>query len=583
MADGLNRFFQNAGDQLNDALGNPRAGQLPGFNDPGHPSNKHVNNRTGPPDGKAMVSLKETLIDKTSNQRPGFTPVEYYKTVSSDWTGGDPEFKVIPPSTSEMRNTNDIYKSLASSDGEYDKYGDVSTSDFKFKLDYDNAETVLQSFETATNLNSFEQSKSRIWNYDEGDYITPHDNEDPVYFGFDIVIDVDASPLLNGALEEFLLGEWSNGLDDEVSSRIEIYYEFVRELSKYFRFSRRVTFNGIEPNSIFKTDFNSEEFRKNKFYYVKSIGGLDKLSESNTPGKHNAFVDYMNDLLTLGFYEDTTLNMGTLYTLYKSLYWSRLRGKSICPENLLRFDMKLNISELRNFVSVKKGASVEENLSKLEILRSNLSKYEYKVYECQFFFSKATHPDSIDLGSKPEVTDKWEIQLAYKNADMAFIRYNPGQEVFKEVNNHQVNPQPLGTSVDIPQRAGFITNTGNFKLKDVSPNGSVMGPEGDNITPGATLDDFANNQRSSAASRLLNGLKNAALQEAQRQLNTQFSLVNDSIDQIRNSFGIGRMSEPTNVYQSQIVDGISNQFFFDVRNSLRDFGGDTLSGFITGG
>jgi hypothetical protein len=582
MADGLNRFFETAGNKLSDAMGNPREGAPPGLNDPNHPSNKHVNNRTSSPDGKGMISMKETLSDKTKQQSPGFTPIEYYKTVGSEWSEGDPEFKVLPPSTSEMRNTLDVYKSIAGVDGDYDNYGDISTGDFKYKLSQDQAETVLQSYETATNINSFDQSKSRIWNYDEGEFISNHDNEDPVYFGFDIVIDVLNSPLLNGELERFLLGEWSNGLNDEITSRLEIYYEFVRELSKYFRFSTRVNFVGSEPESIFKTDYNLEGLNKNKFYYVRAITGLDRLSENNTPGKQKAFVDYLTDNLTLDFYEDTTLNMGTLYSLYKMLYWSRLNGKSLCPENLLRFDMRINICELRNFVSVKKGASVEENLSKLEVLKANLSKYEYDVYECQFFFDKATHPDSIDLSNKPVSTDKWTTQISYKYSNMSYLRYNPGKEVYRVITNEGINVLRDG-SVIIPRRDGFVESAGDYKLKDVSPNGSVIGPDDSTLTPGSTLDDFAKNQKSSAASRLLQGLKAAALNEAQRQLNTQFSLVNRTIDELRSNLGIGRMSEPTNVYQSQIMDGVSNQFFFDVRNSLRDFGGDTLTNAITGG
>jgi len=582
MADGLNNFFQTAGNKLNDAIGNPRAGQRPGLNDKNHPSNKHVNNRTGNPDGKGMVSLVETLTDKTKSQSPGFTPIEYYKTVSSEWSGDSPEFKILPPDTSEMRNTLDAYKSLAGTDGDYDNYGDISTSDFKYKLRADEAGTVLQSFDTATNINSFEQSKSRIWNYDEGDFISNHDNEDPVFFGFDVVIDVDNSPLLNGNLEEFLLGEWSNGLDDEMSERLVIYYEFVRELSKYFRFTRSIDFIGSEPESIFKTDYGIEGENRNKFYYVRGVSGLDNLSEGNTPGKQKAFVDYLSENLTFEFYEDTTLNMGTLYSLYKKLYWSKINGKSLCPENLLRFDMKINVSEMRNFVQIKKGASVEDNLSKLEMIKANLSKYVYYVYECQFFFDKPVHPNSIDLSTKPVSMDKWSTQISYKYSNVSFVRYNPAKDTYKELYDYSIFPQPINPSVVIPRRNGFILNVGNWKLKDSSPNGSVMKVnEGDTRTPVA-LESYSKDQKTSATSRLLNGLKNAALQEAQRQLNTQFSLINNSLDQLRNSMGIGRMPAPTNVYQSQIVDGVSNQFFFDIRNSLRDFGGDVLTNTITG-
>ena len=77
------------------------------------------------------------------------------------------------------------------------------------------------------------------------------------------------------------------------------------------------------------------------------------------------------------------------------------------------------------------------------------------------------------------------------------------------------------------------------------------------------------------------------LVEAQGQINKRFALLNDSLDKIRNASGIGKMSQPTNVYQGY-YDGVSKQsglstrFFYDIHNSLRDFGGDQL-GSITGG
>jgi hypothetical protein len=81
-----------------------------------------------------------------------------------------------------------------------------------------------------------------------------------------------------------------------------------------------------------------------------------------------------------------------------------------------------------------------------------------------------------------------------------------------------------------------------------------------------------------AGELLLKNIKKSALNEAQRQLNNQFRLVNNSLDKIRSSFGIGRMREPTNVYSNLP----NSQFFFDVKNSLRDFGGDVLGGLLGG-
>jgi hypothetical protein len=60
--------------------------------------------------------------------------------------------------------------------------------------------------------------------------------------------------------------------------------------------------------------------------------------------------------------------------------------------------------------------------------------------------------------------------------------------------------------------------------------------------------------------------------------------LNDSLDRIRNQFGLGRMPAPTNVYfptQNTGPYGQSN-VFFDVQNSLRNFGGDILTGLIGG-
>jgi hypothetical protein len=73
-------------------------------------------------------------------------------------------------------------------------------------------------------------------------------------------------------------------------------------------------------------------------YYLKKVAGLKNLSESNTGDTKKYLVDYRKDLITLDFNEDVTLSIGTLAHLYKLLYWSKPNGKSIIPENLLRFN-----------------------------------------------------------------------------------------------------------------------------------------------------------------------------------------------------------------------------------------------------
>jgi hypothetical protein len=83
----------------------------------------------------------------------------------------------------------------------------------------------------------------------------------------------------------------------------------------------------------------------------------------------------------------------------------------------------------------------------------------------------------------------------------------------------------------------------------------------------------------SALTSLGKNLKKALLSEGQRRLNDQFRLLNNAIDKVRDSFGLGRMSAPTNVYD---IPPNGGRLFFDVKNSLRNFVGDSLSNSIFG-
>ena len=70
------------------------------------------------------------------------------------------------------------------------------------------------------------------------------------------------------------------------------------------------------------------------------------------------------------------------------------------------------------------------------------------------------------------------------------------------------------------------------------------------------------------------GLKRAAINEVNRQIITQAALLNKTIDNIRNSVGLGRMSEPTNVYTG------TNAFRNDVINTLRNALGNSVKSFF---
>lgn len=577
MADSLNNFFNQLGGNLSDRLGNPVAGRRPFVESSGNVRVPFLSptvrlsdvysldgggisrtNESNPVAGQGSKSplkqLSQTKRDgNTFLQKPGFTPIEYYKVEDG--------YRIKTPEgiKSSQENYNDFKSSFGN-------IGDERMSDFRFTLD-----DYVKFNYSKNDIEASDGSNNDDFRFSQ--YLgTPYDNEDPVYFGFEVILNVDTSPLLNGELESFL-NDPQFSQHDEVVSRRPLIEEFKNELQKYFKLTR---------------DIGDTNVRRR--YYVRSLTGLGHLVEKNNSiGKPTSFVNYGTDKITIKFFEDTTLNLGKLASIYKLLYWSRLRGKGIIPENLLRFDCEIIVSELRNFVRVKKNDDI------LEYLRSNLNRYRYQVYECQLFFDKMTHPDMIDMTTALKQTDSYEVGVFFKYSTMVFETYDP-ENLWKRYHNNVVDP--LGGRIPVPSMLDYnetLTNI-EYRLGEYSRETSEVVDSGDltienlrrntergiynsiNLPIPETVDNFRRSNLYSAATKLAENLKTAVLNEAQRRLNDRFRLVNDTIDRIRNSYGIGRMREPTNVYN--ITQ--QNLFFFDVKNSLRDFAGDTLSGLIGG-
>ena len=256
---------------------------------------------------------------------------------------------------------------------------------------------------------------------------TPYENTDPVIFGFEIIIDLVNSPLLNGSVEDFIDSFPYVG---EIAARRKVMADFRQQFLKIFK--TRGTFKigpdkptaSIKTSNYANTDSPSQFFSNGKpaymSYYLKKVGGLEKLIEANTPDKNKSLVDYRKDLLKLTFTEDVSLDMGTLAYLYKLLYWSKPNSKNIVPENLLRFNCDIVISEVRHFNRVRKGVTNGD----LEVVKDNLSRYIYTLNECQFWFDQPAHDSDVDLGSI-KTYDDFVVTMDYKYVTSKFERWTP--------------------------------------------------------------------------------------------------------------------------------------------------------------
>lgn len=558
---------------------------------------------TQPTTKSSSLGLSETTRSGgTRIQQPGFTPISYYRT-------SDGQALVVPP----QNKVRTFDESLKSSKDSFIKSGDSAHGSFKYTLDDYNLFNP-----DGANTNPWEktidQNPLRLQRYPG----TPYDNEDPVYFGFEIVINTLSSPLFNGELEEFI--DKFGADNSEIEYRRPLINQFKNEMKRYFRFDTEMgVAEKYNPDElIWTTNLTGVVPKKflpeNRIYYVKKVGGLDKLTESNGPDAPASFINYPTEKLTITFYEDVTLNIGTLASLYKSIYWSRLRGKSIIPENLLRFDCEIILFDLRNLVRMKKTNNI------LEYFKDNLSRYKYKVYECQFWFTNLPHPNDVDMSQVPTTFDNYTIDINYKFSTMQFERYDPTSLMYKimynvdgsisdgpdnnkeALGNHdglvnsnlESSSQPYLSEIPIPEVGDIFrpVSTDDLELAKQEDKNSIYRSNfvkngSSDLLQGSLFrrsiyeqipkEDFeiptGSDRIYSATEILIQNLKRAGLREAQRALNERFRLLNNSLDRVRNSFGIGRMTAPTNVYD---ISNNGSVFFFDVKNSLRNFGGDVL-------
>jgi len=292
--------------------------------------------------------------------------------------------------------------------------------------------------------------------------------EDPVMFGFDIIIRANQSPLFSNVLKDsvknFLDSESAKN-NNELIHRKKIWEDFKKNFFQFFRSDI------LEHRSINSNENGNDDNPSNSrfYYYLKKVSGLNSLIEANNGESYKQFVDYGKDKITLEFYEDVTLRVGRMANLYKNLYWSRINGKTLIPENLLRFDCDIIISEVRNFAKVKKILN-KENIGKeeLQIVRDNINRYVYTLYECQLFFDKVGHPEDINLSEPPNVFESFSVGFTYKFSTLRMDVFNPISDKYDVINNAMYNPYEI-TNFDMYLNKKQTIDQENNKINKVEP------------------------------------------------------------------------------------------------------------------
>lgn len=208
--------------------------------------------------------------------------------------------------------------------------------------------------------------------------------EDPTYLIFHLKIDEDSSPLFDGKNSAMsFIDRYSN--ISEIENRKPILLTFQRNLKEIL----------------------------NKKYYINSIGGLDKLV--------NKMAKYGDDILTITLSEDVALRASLLAELYNNLSYSYKNQRYLIPENCLRFDLMLEITDMRTFNIVNKvdGQYVSTT-------NTNPPRMIYTLHDCNFnFFKSKAFEDNIAMAGfgAALITNASNIKfdIKYKSVEKEFV------------------------------------------------------------------------------------------------------------------------------------------------------------------
>lgn len=219
--------------------------------------------------------------------------------------------------------------------------------------------------------------------------------EEPLYLGFEVFFDTD-SP--------FFVGNNDTDINSEVASTNSIKYFFQKYQQIediYWRYSLWTEFKN-RLFSIFEINTQREMSNKyNKPYYINKISGLNLLNKK--------IIKYGEDKISITLNEDVRMIAWYISELYNNLTYSYKNKRWMVPENLLRFNMHIKISDIRNFaMPYKEGDQIKYKLSPKSTIM-------FTLHDCSFnFFDSYNFADELVMAGidapKPSASElKFDI------------------------------------------------------------------------------------------------------------------------------------------------------------------------------
>lgn len=287
--------------------------------------------------------------------------------------------------------------------------------------------------------------------------------DDPTYLGYNVKIVAEDSPLWNYGYGFEEIGQTGTALYfinkygftiGEIGQRKPILIEFLTRFENIFG----------------RTLYNNTS--KYKSYYIETIAGLDKLMAK--------MVKYEEDKLTLTLSENVSLLATYIAELYNNLCYSYNHQRYVVPENCLRFDLLVEITDIRIF----KNYAQDDNGNITSSINSNPPKVIYRIHDCNFDFSQTKpHPEAISMGGYGSAPDKTPRNLTFDIKYKSITREFSSPLIDKSYTLHNKASQILNNSI--------LSNTQYFASDIYSSN---------KMTTKKEQDEFSNSEKIKAAS-----------------------------------------------------------------------------------
>lgn len=244
--------------------------------------------------------------------------------------------------------------------------------------------------------------------------------EDPTILTFTIEFDENNSPLFKEDILQFIglrRNEFQGddgivsleGLNFSLSTNIGGLYDQIENILNEFKSAIRDFFTPYQSKSSGNIS--------SKSYYITSISGVSELDKVWT-GSGKGF-EFELSRLKLKMREDVKLSARNLYFLYNSLRQHRRSGKMLIPENLLRFNMWIRISEIRNFTSLRFAVEDGANRDIIDAIKRDVTAIYYYVTDCNFDFSKLHREGAYSVEDSGNHED-FEFDIVFRRAMRIF-------------------------------------------------------------------------------------------------------------------------------------------------------------------